>query len=163
MKLLVTVLALLWSVAQLPPKEGVITSTKDPKANFSTFTTYTWVRGFPAADRVAHKAVTEGIDAEMAALGFKKLDKGQASVTIRYTSVMRTDIDLETLDKMEKEGKPPVTKNLGRLIIDMRDAADKRVWAADTVQLVSANPATRDEDIRRLVTRMFETYPGRAK
>jgi Domain of unknown function (DUF4136) len=162
-KLLVTAFALLLSVAQLPPKEGAIRSTKDPKADFSTFTTYTWVRGWPAADRVAHNAVTEGIEAELAALGLQKLDKGQGSVTIRYSSVMRTDVDLETLDKMEKAGKPPVTRNLGRLIIDMRDAADKRVWTADTVQLVSANPATRAEDIRRLVTRMFETYPGRAK
>jgi Domain of unknown function (DUF4136) len=163
MKLLVSAFALLLSIAQLPPKEGVIASTKDPKADFSKFTTYTWVQGQPAADRVAHKAVTDGIEAELAALGLQRLDKGQGSVTIRYFSVMRTDVDLETLDKMEKEGKPPVTKNLGRLVIVMRDAADKRVWAADTVQPVSSDAATRAQDIRRLVTRMFETYPGKTK
>ena len=162
MKLLVA-LALLWSIAQLPPKEGEIKSTKDPKADFSAFTTYSWVQGQPAADRVAHNAVTSGIEAELAARGLQKIDKGQGSVTIRYFSVMRTDVDLETLDKMEKAGKPPVTKNLGRLVIVMRDRAEKRVWAADTVQPVSADATTRAEDIRRLVTRMFETYPRRTK
>ena len=163
MKLLVTAFALVLSIAQLPPKEGVIASTKDPKADFSTFTTYTWVKGQPASDRVAHTAVTEGIEAELAALGLKKLDKGEASVTIRYSSVMWTDVDLETLDKMEREGKLPATRNLGRLIIAMRDHADKRVWTADSVLPVSADAATRAEDIRRLITRMFETYPRRAK
>ena len=162
MKLLVAC-ALLLSFAQLPPKEGVIRSTKDPKADFSTFTTYSWVKGQPAADRVAHNAVVTGIEAELAALGLQKIDKGQSSVTIRYSSVMWTDVDLESLDEMEKLGKPPNSRNLGRLIIAMRDRADKRVWAADTVQPVSADAATRAEDIRRLVTRMFEKYPRKGK
>ena len=162
MKLLVA-FALLWSIAQLPPKEGVIASTKDPKADFSTFTTYSWAQGQHAADRVAHNAVIAGIEAELAARGLQKIDKGPGSVTIRYFSVMRTDVDLDTLDKMEKEGKPPQTRNLGRLVIVMRDRAEKRVWAVDTVQPVSADASTRAEDIRRLVTKMFETYPRRTK
>jgi hypothetical protein len=163
MKLIVATLAILLSVAQLPPKEGAIETTKDSKADFSKFTTYTWVQGYPAHDQVAHKVIVEGIDAELAARGFQKLEKGEGSVTIRYFSVMRTDVDLDSLDKMKKEGKPAVTKNLGRLVIVMRDASDKRVWTADTVQPVSLDAATRAEQVRSLVTRMFETYPGKKK
>jgi hypothetical protein len=160
--MLVTTLALLLSIAQTPPKEGVIKSEKDPKTNFASFTTYSWVQGWPAADRVAHKAVTDGIEAELAALGFKKVDKG-ASVTIRYFTTLRTDVDLKSLEEMERQGKPPVMKNLGRLVIVMRDATDKRVWAADTVQPVSSDAATRADEIRKLVARMFETYTAKAK
>ena len=162
MTVFVTTLALLLSMMQTPPKEGVIKSEKDPKTNFASFSTYNWVQGWPAADRVAHKAVTDGIEAELAALGFKKVDKG-GSFTIRYFTTMRTDVDLKSIEEMEKQGKPPVMKNLGRLVIVMRDAADKRVWAADTVQPMSSDAATRDEEIRKLVTKMFQTYKNPAK
>jgi Domain of unknown function (DUF4136) len=163
MNLLVGTLAILLSLTQLPPKEGKIETTKDSKTDFSKFTTYTWVQGYPAHDQVAHKVITEGIEAELAARGFNKLEQGQGSVNIRYFTVLRTDVDLDSLDKMKKEGKPPETKNLGRLVIVMRDATDKRVWTADTVQPVSLDPTTRAEQIRSLVARMFETYPGQKK
>ena len=111
---------------------------------------------------MAHRAVLEGIDAELAARGFQKLEKG-GSVTIGYFAVMRTDVDLDSLEKRQAEGKPPEIKNLGRLVIVMKDTANTRVWTADTVEPVSLDPATRAEQVRRLVTRMFETYPQKKK
>jgi hypothetical protein len=162
MTLMVGTLAILLSFVQLPPKEGTIRTTKDAMADFASFTTYTWVRGSPAHDQVAHRAVLEGIDAELAARGFQRLEKG-GSVTIGYFAVMRTDVDLDSLDERQAEGKPPEIKNLGRLVIVMKDTADTRVWTADTVEPVSLDPATRADQVRRLVTRMFETYPRKKK
>ena len=91
----------------------------------------------------------DAIDAELAARGFSKVTSGAAAVTVRYHTVVRTDVLLDKLDEFERAGKVAPTKALGRLVIVMRDAADKRVWAADTVQPVHADPATRERDLRR--------------
>jgi hypothetical protein len=163
MNVVVCAIALLLSLGQLPPKEGKIESRKDDKADFGAFTTYVWDKGYEAYDRAAHKAIVEAIDAEMAARGFRKLESGPASVTMRYHTVVRTDVLLDKLEEFEREGKVAPTKALGRLVIVMRDANNKQVWAADTVQALSTDAATRDRDIRQYVRRMFETYPGAKK
>ena len=119
MKLVVCVIALLLSAGQLPPKEGTVATVKDPKADFTKFTTYTWERGQETFDRAANKAIVGAIDSEMAARGFRLLQTGAGDVTIRYFSVLRTDVDLDKLDEMEKQNKPAPTKNLGRLVIVM--------------------------------------------
>jgi Domain of unknown function (DUF4136) len=159
MKLVISMFAIFLSFTQLPPKEGKIETTRDPKADFSKFTTYTWARGYDSHDQVAHKVIVEGIEGELAARGFQKVEKGPSSVTIRYFTVLRTDVDLDSLEKMKSEGKPPAARNLGRLVIVMRDSSDNRVWTADTVQAVSLDATTRAEQVRSVVTAMFETYP----
>jgi hypothetical protein len=163
MKLVVCVIAFLLSAGQLPPKEGTVATVKDPKADFTKFATYTWERGQETFDRTAHKAIVSAIDAEMAARGFRLLPSGQGDVTIRYFSVLRTDVDLDKLDEMEKQNKPAPTKNLGRLVIVMRDASNRRVWAADTVQPLDAERAKAYQEIAPIVGKLFETYPGPKK
>ena len=162
-KLLGYTLALLLATTQLPPKEGRIESVKESKAPFASFTTYRWEKGYDAYDKSIHKTIVDAIDAELAARGFSKVTSGAAAVTVRYHTVVRTDVLLDKLDEFEKAGKVAPTKALGRLVIVMRDAADKRVWAADTVQPVHADPATRERDLRDVISRMFATYPGARK
>jgi hypothetical protein len=163
-KLLGCAIAVLLSFNQLPPKEGKIATVTDPKANFAAFTTYTWEKGYEAHDVSAHKVLVEAIDAEMAARGFRKLESGAGNVTIRYHTNVRSDVDLDKVDEYERSGKIAPTKMLGRLVIVMRDANNKQVWAADTVQPINAtDAAARNSQIRQYVTRLFETYPGRKK
>jgi uncharacterized protein DUF4136 len=162
-KLLGCALALMLSATQLPPKAGKIESVKDSKANFASFTTYRWEKAYDAYDKSIHQLIVDTIDAEMAARGLKKVESGPASVNIRYYTVLRTDVNLDKLEEYEKKGVPAPTTKLGRLAIVMRDAADKRVWAADTVQALKEEPGTRDQEIRQVIGRMFETYPGAKK
>jgi hypothetical protein len=143
---------------QQPPKEGRIESLKDSKANFASFTTYTWERGNEAYDPSVHRMLVQAIDAELAARGLRKLESGAGTVTIRYHSNLRTDVSLDTLDEFEKAGKIAPGRALGRLAIVMRTPDNRRVWAADTVQPIP-DPATRESDLRQIVARMFETYP----
>src|SRR5262245_20827852 len=159
MKLIGVALSLLLSFAQVPPKEGKIESVKDDKANFASFTTYRWERGHEAYDKSIHKLIVDAVDAEMAARGFRKIETGTPSVTLRYHTVVRTDVLLDKLDEFEREGKVAPTKTLGRLILVMRDAGDRQVWAADTVQLMKSDSATRNRDIQQVITKMFATYP----
>jgi Domain of unknown function (DUF4136) len=157
-KLAVWALAVLVASAQLPPKEGKIESVKDAKANFASFTTYKWEPGYEAYDKSVHRLLVDAIDGELVARGFKKLDGNAASVTIRYHTVVRTDVSLDTLDEYERAGKIAPARQLGRLVIVMRTPDNKRVWAADTVQPIP-DASTREADLRQIVARLFETYP----
>jgi hypothetical protein len=161
-KLVVCALAVLVASAQLPPKEGKIESVKDAKANFASFTTYRWEPGYEAYDKSVHRVLVDAIDAELAARGFKKQEGGTASVTIRYHTVVRTDVSLDTLDEFERAGKIAPARALGRLVIVMRTPDNQRVWAADTVQPIP-DSSNRDADLRQIVARMFETYPSPKK
>jgi Domain of unknown function (DUF4136) len=163
MKLLGCAIAVLLSLGQLPPKEGKIESITDQKANFAAFTTYKWEVGHQAYDPSIHKTIVDAVDAELTARGLRKLETGTPSVTVRYHTVVRTDVLLDKLDEFEREGKVAPTKTLGRLVIVMRDANKRQVWAADTVQAVNADPATRNRDIAQVVGRMFQSYPSPRK
>ena len=146
------------SFAQLPPKAGKIESLKEPSANFASFTTYSWERGYDAHDPAVHKLIVQLIDAEMARRGFTQVKTG-ANVTLRYYTVLRTDVIMDKLDEFEKAGTPAPTKKMGRLVVVMKDAKDKRVWAADTVQPLNDDSAVAQRDIKEIVPKLFDTYP----
>ena len=69
-------MVLLLFVAQGRPAPGKVTSTFDKTAAFTTFKTYGWIAGQPAFDPAAHKAIVSAIDAEMTAVGLKKVEGG---------------------------------------------------------------------------------------
>ena len=162
MKLPILLLAILIS-AQLPPKEGAVASVTEAKADFAKLTTYSWERGQEAFDRKAHAAIVAAIDGQMKALGFRQVPAEKADVTIRYFSALRTDVDLDELEKWEREGKVAPARNLGRLAIVMRDGSNRRLWAADTVQPLTSEPPKAYEEIGPVVAKLFATYPGTKK
>lgn len=164
MKLLACVMAVLLSSTQLPPKEGKVASVTDPKADFSKLTTYVWEKGQETFDPTAHKTIVDAIDAEMAARGFRKVTSAASDVKIRYHTVVRTDIPLDKLDEIEKGTTTQAqTKNLGRLVIVMRDGSNRRLWAADTVQPLSSDRQVAYKEIAPIVKKLFETYPAKGK
>lgn len=151
-------------VTQGRPATGKVNSTFDKTADFKTFQTYSWIAGQNAFDLAAHKAIVAAIEAEMASLGLKKAEGGQ--VTLRYLAVRSTSVDLDKLEALERKGADPAGADftVGRLVIVMEDAKSKgRLWAADSVEPVDPKAADREEIVRRVVARMFETYPTRQK
>jgi hypothetical protein len=161
----VLVLALL-SAAQGRPAPGKVNSTYDKAANFKAFRTYGWVAGQPAYDPAAHKTIVAAIDAEMTAVGLKKVEGRTGDVTVRYLAVRSTSVDLHKLEALEKQGGDPSGANfgVGRLVIVVDDAkSDRRLWAADGIERLDVAPAAREEAIKSVVARMFETYPTRLK
>jgi hypothetical protein len=153
-------------VAQGRPAPGKVNSSYDKTVDFKTLQTYGWIAGQPAFDPAANKAIVAAIDAEMAALGFKKVDGRGGNVTIRYLAVRSTSVDLDKLEAIERAGGDSTGANysVGRLVIVMEDAkSGKRLWAADGVERLDPAPAAREETVKRVMTRMFETYPTRQK
>lgn len=157
---------LLLFFAQGRPASGKVNSTYDKTAAFATFKTYRWIAGQPAFNPAADKAIVSAIDAEMTALGLKKVEGTAGGVTLRYLAVRSTSVDLEKLEAIEKQGgdKAGADVTVGRLVIVMEDArSNRRLRAADGVERLNPAAADRDETITAVVVRMFETYPTRQK
>jgi hypothetical protein len=159
-------LILLMFVAQQRPEIGKINSTYDKTAPFSTFSTYGWIPGQPADNPAAHKAIVAAVDAEMAALGLKKVEGRTGNVTLRYLALRSVNVDFDKLEALEKQGADTAGAqySVGRLVVLMEDAkSSRRVWAADGVERLNPSIAEFDKTISGVVARMFQTYPTRQK
>jgi len=141
---------------------GKVDTTFDKKANFAALHTYSWASGRPAFLPEAHRAILAAFDAEMATLGFKKVDSG-ADVTIAYSTLTLTQVDPKDLDKLDKKTDPGPTKELGRLAVVMRSAqARNQLWTATTQEFLDSDRAKLDATIQAVAARLFATYPTRA-
>ena len=150
--------------AQGRPAAGKVNSTYDKTATFKTFKTYGWVAGQNAFDPAVHKTIVSAIDAEMSALGLKKVEGRTGDATLRYLAVRSTSVDLAKLEALEKQGgdQSGATFTVGRLVIVMEDAkSSHQLWAVDGLERLNPAAAERDETIKHVVARMFETYPTR--
>jgi len=158
-------MVLLLFVAQGRPAPGKVNSTYDKTAAFTTFKTYGWIAGQAAFDPAVHRTIVSAIDAEMTSLGLKKVEGRTGDVTLRYLAVRSTSVDLDKLEAIEKQGgdKAGADFTVGRLIIVMEDTSSRRLWAADGVERLNPAVADRDQAIKGVITRMFETYPTRQK
>jgi hypothetical protein len=155
----IVVLLLTLVAAQVPPI-GKADSTFDKKANFASFRTYAWGPGTHAFNPAAHKMILEAIEAEMAARGFTKVASG-GDVTLSYYTMAVTNVDLKALDKVERAGAsgPAPTKDLGKLIVVMRNPARQQVWTAATREYLESNIDKFGATIKTVTARLFETYP----
>ncbi len=84
-------------------------------------------------------------------------------VTSQYAS---TSVDLDKLEELTKQGGDKSGADVHRRPVDrvvMEDKASRRLWAADGVERLNPAVADRDQTIKGIVARMFETYPTRQK
>jgi hypothetical protein len=138
----------------------------DKKADFSAFRTYAWAKGHDAFDPAAHKTIIAIFEQKMTALGFTKAEPAAADVFLTYHTVRGSEVDLRTLDKLQREGKDPAgaTKILGRLAVVMSDPKSRAMlWSAGTRRRLNDDPAKWRDDAERAATALFDTYPGRKK
>jgi hypothetical protein len=165
MKSLGCILAMLLFVGQLP-EAGKVASEYDRKADFTTYRTYTWQKGHEAYNPAVHKLLVAAIDRELSALGLRKDDSGSADLTVTYHSLRSTEVNLQEVEKLEREGNtgPAHTYGVGKLLVVVREAKTRRqLWAANTLEHLSKEPAVNEQVIDRAVVRLFETYPTRKK
>ena len=117
----------------------------------------------PAVD----KTIVSAIDSEMLSLGLKKADRPAADVTIRYLAVRSTSVDLEKLEEIEKQeaDKAGADVTVGRLVIVHggcevgQTGCGRRTASSGSIR----RPPSVTRRSRAGRTRMFETYPTRAR
>lgn len=155
-------IVLLGLLVQLPPI-GKADSEFDKNTNFAALHTYSWVRGTDALVPEAHKLIVAAVDAEMAGLGFKQVESG-ADVTMTYYALTITNVDLKALDKAQRENKPSAAnKELGKLIVAMRNPARQQLWSAGTREYLDPDRSKFATTIQGVTARLFATYPTRAR
>ena len=153
----IVVLLVALIAAQTPPI-GKADSTFDKKANFASFRTYTWAPGSHAFNPLAHKLIVDALEAEMTARGFTKVATA-ADVTLSYSSMAIKNVDLKALDEAERAGKAAPTKDLGRLVVVMRNPARQQLWSAATREYLEPDIEKLGGTIRAVTARLFSTYP----
>ena len=156
-------LALLLLAVQ-PPASGKVTSDYDKSADFAKYRTYAWSHG-PADYRPKlHDLLVAEIDRQMATLGFTRSEDPKADLTLRYFTVRSTSIDMKELEKAEREGAKAKSYDVGKLAVVLRETAtDKRLWAAQTQEVMNADVAAREAAVRDAVTKVFQSYPKKKK
>jgi hypothetical protein len=142
-------------------KVGTVETKVDSKASFTAFRTYTWAGGYKAHKPGVHDLIVGAFDAEMAKLGFKKVEQNP-DVTIAYYTVTSTEVNFEALEQIEGKVDDLPTRMLGRLVVMLRDPkTSKQVWAASTREHVDPDPAKLAATIPSVATRLFAYYPTR--
>ena len=153
------------AVAQKAKEPITVTLVQHNKGtDFTKFKTYTWTSGHPAIDPAVDKLIVAAIDAQLAAQGLTRADKGDLIVT--YHSVERTDVDLKTFD--ETKAPPTGTERqaaqmarVGTLVVDLKNGATSAlVWRAKAEGVTSNIPtANRPAFLNDAAARLFTLYP----
>jgi hypothetical protein len=159
------IFSLLFALVQQWPEPGKVVSTVDKAEDFSAIRSFAWERGIEAADRDAHKLILAAIEAELAARGIKlAADSQSAEVIVRYDGLASDPVNLDELRRrsMKDPNAVPPTQVLGSLAISMhRNRRTTQMWTAHARELIDASPGARDASIKKIVARVFETYPKR--
>jgi hypothetical protein len=158
------IVSLLLVAAQAWPDPGKVVSTTDKSANFASIHTYAWVRGHEALDREVHQLIVAAIDAEFTARGLRLAGSQEpADVTVAYHALGSSYVDIDEIERLAKKdpGALAPAKVLGSLAISMRrPGSDKPIWRGHVREVLDPNPAERAATVRRIVGRVFTTYPA---
>ena len=144
------------------PAPGQVDSTYDKKANFAAIKTYSWTPGTDAMLPEAHRMIVAAIEKEAAAAGLKQVSTG-GDVTLAYYTMTLTDVDLKALDKMDKKAVAAPTKEIGKLVVLMRNPAREQVWSAVSREFLDPDRAKLQATIQAVTERLFATYPTRVR
>lgn len=108
-----------------------VTYDYDKAANFSTFKTYTWVRGTPLNDELNHKRIVNAVDAQLASKGFSKVEMAGSPL-----------IGTLVVDMVDARSKTIVWRGTATKEVDLK-----------------ASPEKREKNINKAAEKLFKNYP----
>ena len=155
--------------------------TFDKQADFAQFKTYAWAPHGAVAHPMLAANVVGAIEQELKARGLQKvtIDQNPGLVIQVYGSI-DTETSYNSTDPLYNAtgGIPPfdpsfsgpitygnfgatsVTIHKGELVVDLIDAANKKlVWRAISQQNLSHDPNKLVTQVNNTVTKMFKQYP----
>jgi hypothetical protein len=146
----------------------------DKSANFSSFKTYTWVRGTEVPDEFNHARVVAAVNEQLAAKKLTSVEHGaNADLFVAYHAVFDQDVQVSGFAdgwgpyRLGRNVSARAEKILkGTLVVDIVDSRTNTiVWrgiASDEVD-TKADPRKRERNINRAAARLFKNYPPAAK
>jgi hypothetical protein len=143
-----------------------ITTDYDKHISFSGYKTYAWTEGTPAKNQLMHQRIADGIDKQLAAKGFQKIEASNSpDLLVRYQAAVGTEVRLkETTDSgvpIDRwADRPEETIPVGRLVVQIGDAKTKKlVWLGKASGALSEKPETMEQKINNALQRMFKKFP----
>jgi Domain of unknown function (DUF4136) len=157
-----------------------VTYNYDQGTDFSKFKTYKWVeiKDAPHPDELMDKQIKAAIDSQLALKGLSKRDGDPADLYVGY----QIGVDKEKSINAYNMGGGPwgggarwgggmatattSTINIGQLVIDMYDPAQKQiVWRGMGTKEIdpTAKPDKRSKNLEKGVAKMLKNYPPKQK
>lgn len=150
----------------------------DKKVNFSSYKTYSWAKGTPASNPLSDKRIIAGIDAQLAAKGWQKVDDNP-DVAVIYSASTSTETQINTFDSGGPWGgyrwgwggygggygggmSTTTVQNIrvGELIVDMADLKSKEfIWRGTASDTLSDKPEKNQKKLDKALAKMFKNFP----
>lgn len=146
----------------------------DRQAQFSSYKTYSWAEGTPAKNPLVHQRIIAGIDSQLAAKGWQKVESG-SDVVVIYNAGTSTETQIHTFDSGGPWGgwgrgwggygggmSTTTVQNIriGELIVDMADVKNKSfIWRGTASDTLSDKPEKNQKKLDKVLTKMFKNFP----
>jgi hypothetical protein len=175
---------LLVAAASLAMQAQKIKVTYDKQADFSRLTTFAWAEHGAVAHPMLANDIVGAIEQELTNRGLKHVDlKANPSLIIQIYGSVDTDSTFYSNDPlyMATGGIPPfdpsfsgplttgqygnttVTIHKGQLVVDLIDAANKKlVWRGMAQENLSHNPDKLLTQVNTAIAKLFKQYPEKA-
>jgi hypothetical protein len=156
----------------------VVQVDHDPEAQFLRYGSYAWLQEPPIRNPLLKQRIVGGVDAQLAARGWRKVPMDQAQVMVAGDVSAREDLAVNyyyegnawTGGEWRAGGATGMQRmdvrsyKVGTLVIDMFDASSRRaIWRATAEGAVPASEAHQNRDAQEAVQRMFRDFPPQAR
>ena len=143
-----------------------VTTDSAPNVNWSSFHTYSWGEGTPVPNPLTDQKIIAGVDAQLAAKGWKKVTENPDVIVIYHASSdQQKSLNWSSFGGWGRLGggmgsAQVETLVTGQLIIDMADAKAKQfVWRGTAADSVSSDPKKLGDKINKALVKMFQKFP----
>jgi|SRR5215472_4381890 len=163
-RLVLMVVALLITGANVFAQK--VTTDSAPNVDWSKFHTYSWGEGTPAPNPLTDQKIRAGIDAQLTAKGWKKVNEDPDVMVIYHAaSDQQKSLNWSNFGGWGRLGggmgsAQVETVVVGQLIVDMGDAKAKQfIWRGTASDSVSSNPQKLTKQIDKALAKMFQKFP----
>ncbi len=142
-----------------------VTTDSAPNVDWSKFHTYAWGEGTPAQDPLTAQRIVAGIDSQLSAKGWTKVQTDPDVIVIYHaTTDQQKSLNWSGMGGFGRFGgmgsAQVDTVINGQLKVDMADARAKQfVWRGAATDTVNSNPQKMAKTIEKALTKMFQKFP----
>jgi Domain of unknown function (DUF4136) len=141
----------------------------DRGLSFQVFKTYAWTAGTPAKNSLWDQRIIDGVDKELAAKGFRKVEvNSDPDLLVLYHAAVGQQAELNTTSMGGwgwRWGGGMATTTIeripvGQLTVDIGDAKTKKlVWMGSSSDTLSDDPDKNQKKLQKALDKMFKKFP----
>ena len=165
MKLIRTLLGLSLMLMAINVLGQKVTTDSAPNVIWSKFKTYSWGEGTPANDPLTAQRIVAGIDAQLVAKGYSKVESGGDLLVMYHVATdQQKSLNWNNFGgwgRFGGMGSAQVdTVIVGQLKVDLADSNAKQfLWRGTATDSVSSDPKKNADKITKALTKMFQKWP----